>query len=139
LKQDLDSICLLAREHFEPIMTHLHNSPIPLPREQTLIFKALACDNKLRKRIVDNEIDVINNSSISDKKISKPICIATKSLEVFFGLEEIKEIIPEYYFSFLSTILTRLGTALCKQGSVPEKEKEDKEKKDKRKERKRKR
>ena len=121
LKEQLKSICYLARAHFETVMAHLHKQELPLTKPVCLVFKAMAADLKLRAKVIEHELDVINNSPISPNKVTKPVCIGVQAFKELFTLDEVKEVLDEYYFRFLSTFLTRLGTSLCKEGLKPKK------------------
>ena len=70
---------------------------------------------KLQKKVIDNELQVINNTPINATELTAPVCIATKALQIILGLDTVKHIISDYYFAFLSTLLTRLGTAAGKK------------------------
>lgn len=144
LKQQLISICILTREHFDDILEILHNQSLPLDAATILVFKALAADIKLQRKVIDYELNVINTSPINDSGITKNVCIATKALQTMFTLAETAQICKsdEYYYQFLATLITRLGTAICKKakakptGAAPtpdgdKKKKEDKKKKKK--------
>ena len=116
LKQQLISICILTREHFDDILAILHKQSMPMPPETVLVFKALAADSKLQKKVIDYELNVINTSPINENGPTPNICIATKALQTMFTLSETKPLVQtdEYYYQFLATLITRLGTASCK-------------------------
>ena len=67
------------------------------------------------KKVIDYELDVINTSPINDAGITKNVCIATSTNNFYFT--KTKELIKsdEYYYPFLATLITRLGTAICKK------------------------
>ncbi len=81
------------------------------------MFKALAADPKLQPKVIDYELNIINTSPMNSTGITKSVCIATKALQTMFTLSETKDLInsDQYYYPFLATLVTRLGTAICKK------------------------
>jgi len=121
LKQQLISICILTREHFDDILEILHQRNLPtLDAATILVFKALAADIKLQRKVIDYELNVINASPINDSGITTNVCIATKAVQCMFTLSETSELCKsdEYYYQFFATLITRLGTAICKKAKA---------------------
>merc|ERR1712154_248313 len=119
-KQQLISICILTREHFDDVLKILHAQNLPLDKGTILVFKALAADPKLQRKVIEYELEVINTSPINDHGITKNVCIATKALSTMCTLSETKQLIKsdQYYYRFIATLITRLGTAICKKSDL---------------------
>merc|ERR1712087_763023 len=101
-KQQLISICILTREHFDDILRILHQQTMPLDKATILVFKALAADPKLQKKVIEYELNVINNSPINEAGNTQNVCVATKALQTIFTLTESQQIIKSdaFYYEF---------------------------------------
>merc|ERR1712150_294180 len=81
MKEVLDSMCILTQEHFETVTSHLLKQKLPVSREVTLVFKAIANDEDLTVEFLDHLLLVINTTPIQKSDITHHIFVATSALK----------------------------------------------------------
>lgn len=115
LGETLRSICILAREHFEPLMQFIFRQKLPVSDQAVEIFRAIAKDKKLKNQLIDYLDNTIITHPVVETYITPSLATATSAFVAILEIKEIKPLALERYDRLLSTLLSRIGTASGKR------------------------